>query len=235
MKKNIAVVSMVFFFVLASIYAFAADSRYVTDELQITLRQGKGNEFKITKQLKTGDFLQVLQDEGDYLLVRTEDGAEGYVLTRYTMQGKPKSLIINALNKEIEALKSKLARFEGDSTQQVVQLSDSLGKREEELQLLQEKNDQLARVINQTQAALEAETEKYNQLLEQSSDVAGMSAERDSLRTENETLKGEILSFKATTVQHDRTGMIKWFLAGAGVLLVGWLIGKASRKRRTPW
>ncbi|MHB1397865.1 MAG: hypothetical protein ACYDAI_00065 [Trichloromonadaceae bacterium] len=30
-----------------------------------------------------------------------------------------------------------------------------------------------------------------------------------------------------------RTGMIKWFLAGGGVLLCGWLIGRVSRKNQT--
>jgi len=29
-----------------------------------------------------------------------------------------------------------------------------------------------------------------------------------------------------------RTGMIRWFLAGAVVLLVGWMVGRVSRKKK---
>lgn len=235
MRTFSSVAFTVFFFTVLACSAFAADSRYVTDELQITLRQGKGNEFRIVKTLKTGDPLTVLQDEGDYLLVRAADGAEGYVLSRYTMQNKPKSQAVAALTREVESLKEKLSRFEGDSSQQVVQLSDSLGKRDEDLRLLQGTNDQLVERVNQLQAALDSETLKYDLLLDQSGDVTAIVVERDALRTDNEALQREIVVLNEKLARQDPSSMIKWFLAGAVVLLVGWMMGKASRKRRTPW
>ena len=66
----------------------AADTRYVGDELVITLRQGKGTDYKIIRTLKSGTPFEVLEEGKSYLKVRTEDGVEGYVLRQYVTSGR---------------------------------------------------------------------------------------------------------------------------------------------------
>ncbi len=46
-----------------------AETLYVSDQLIITLREGKGNEYKIIESLKTGTPLEVIEESGNYLKV----------------------------------------------------------------------------------------------------------------------------------------------------------------------
>jgi SH3 domain protein len=55
--------------------------------------------------------------------------------------------------------------------------------------------------------------------------------ERDLLKETNEKLAAEVQALTAENSDLLRTGALRWFLAGGGVLFLGWLIGKASRKK----
>ena len=82
----------------------AADTRYVSDELIITLRQGKSIQFKIIKTLKTGTPLEVLEEDESYLKVRTTDGIEGYVLRQYITSDPPKTTRLEELERQNSSL-----------------------------------------------------------------------------------------------------------------------------------
>ena len=64
-----------------------AETRYVSDELEITLRRGESTGHKISAMLKSGTPLEVLSTNKatGYSLVRTPCGKQGYVLTRQLM------------------------------------------------------------------------------------------------------------------------------------------------------
>ena len=67
-----------------------AETQYVSDQLIITLREGKGNEYKIIKTLKAGTPLEIIEENERYLKVRTESGSEGWVLKQYVTEETPK-------------------------------------------------------------------------------------------------------------------------------------------------
>ena len=62
--------------------------------------------------------------------------------------------------------------------------------------------------------------------------ISQITAERDQLRTTNQELSTKNIALDEELGSLTRTAVIKWFLAGAGVLFLGWLIGKSSGKRR---
>ena len=69
---------------LSPILSFAGATRYVSDELEITMRSGQGVKFGIRKMLTSGAKLEVLEtDPAGYSKVRTEQGVDGWVLSRY--------------------------------------------------------------------------------------------------------------------------------------------------------
>ena len=74
-----------------------ADTRYVGDQLIITLRQGRSIKHKILKTLETGTPVEVLEEDSSYYKVRTSDGIEGYVLRQYISSNPPKSQLIDEL------------------------------------------------------------------------------------------------------------------------------------------
>ena len=66
-----------------------AETRYISDTLEITMRSGKGTNFGITRMLRSGTAVQVLavDDKSGYTQVRTKSGKEGWVLSRFLMNG----------------------------------------------------------------------------------------------------------------------------------------------------
>ena len=69
---------------LGAIATVAAETAYVTDELEITLRTGETTGHRIVRMLPTGEKLTVLGTNPDsgYSKVRTSNGTVGFVLTR---------------------------------------------------------------------------------------------------------------------------------------------------------
>ncbi|MCD4742606.1 MAG: hypothetical protein K8R67_09060, partial [Desulfobacteraceae bacterium] len=77
----------------------------------------------------------------------------------------------------------------------------------------------------------------YNDLMEKSKKVILIINENKKLKKINKELSERLedIEFKNKTLL--KVGMIKWFLAGAGVLFLGWIIGrivssKGSRQNR---
>ncbi|MBW2466260.1 MAG: TIGR04211 family SH3 domain-containing protein [Deltaproteobacteria bacterium] len=210
----------------------AADTRYVSDQLIITLRQGKSTQHKILKTLKTGTQMEVLEEGDTYLRVRTEDGTEGYVLRQYISSKPPDTLRINELETENSQL--TLQNKELQKTQK--NLENQLKAVEEKYAL--ELSDWTAKssAIEQSLAeALSNEqilSEKYNTLVSQAENVIKITREREEFLKENNKLKAEINELRAKIKKIANLRMIKWFLAGGGVFLFGWIAGKISRKKR---
>jgi SH3 domain protein len=71
---------------LLPIVPAAAQTRYVTDQLEITLRAGAGNGYRIVAMLPSGERLQVLEQNEEWTRVRTGEGRQGWVLSRYLSQ-----------------------------------------------------------------------------------------------------------------------------------------------------
>jgi SH3 domain protein len=104
--RSITLTSLFFIFTLSALTA-DAKTQYVSDELLITLREGKGNEYKIIKTLRTGTPLEILEETEHYLKVHTEEGLEGWVLKQYITSETPKAKIISGLRQEIDRLKTE--------------------------------------------------------------------------------------------------------------------------------
>jgi len=204
----------------------AAETRYVSDQLVITLRQGKGTDYKILKTLKTGTPVVVLEDGSTYLKVRTADGTEGYVLTQYITTDPPKALLVNELKRDNSELKKTKNNLQS-------QLEESQAKYVREFSQLNKKAAAVSQDLQQTKEREATITEKYNTLVAESEDIIQTTKERDQFRQANKKLQAEVKELRAKNKKISDSRMIKWFLAGGGVFLLGWLIGKISRKRRS--
>lgn len=198
-----------------------AEQRYVSDQLVITLRQGQGEKFKILKTLKSGTPLDVLDENGNYLHVRTQDGTEGYVLTQYITDETPKPIIISRLEKENSDLKTRLEGLQGQHQELNQNLEDvSKGRAAAETALADLKKE------------LQATQEKFDDLKKKSANVVQISAERDRLKKENVQLSEKVDTLSQKNDKLIYNGAIKWFLAGGGVLFFGWILGRTSRNKR---
>lgn len=198
-----------------------AETQYISDEIAVTLRRGPGTEYKILKSLKTGTPVEVVEEGENYLLVRIKDGTEGYILRQYLTGELPKSMVIARLNQEKERLQNRMKELE--------ELGSGWTTEKAELQ----------RQIADIQEAFRGEKEKrlmiaksYQNLQEGSKNVTELIKERDQLKAENKLQSTELQKLRQENDKILRKAMVQWFLAGGGVLFLGWFMGKRSQPKK---
>jgi len=201
----------------------SAQTRYVSDELVITLRTGPSTQNAIVRNLTTGDSVTLLEQsaDGNYQRVRTETGVEGWVLTRYLT--------------DTPVAQSRLATAERNLTQaraRVTELESTVSSLTEQLAVV-------------SQRLQEAEAAASNLNLELG-DVRTASANALTIRDQNEGLRRrlnerdlEVEELMTQNAELASRANREWFLLGAGVLVAGIVLGliipSLRRKRRTDW
>ncbi len=209
-----------------------ADVRYVSDTLIITMRSGKGNRYRIIKHLKTGTPLEVIEEDNEYLKVRTKGGETGWVLKQYLTKKIPKAKVITILRAETDRLKKDIQKMEDDNRalrQKRNIEQESYNKKVKELDISAKTAEEDITLVSRE---LKEVSEKYNTLLKQSKSIVEMIKERDLLKKENSGLSDVNNKLQQENKSLRRKSIIYWFLAGGGVLFFGWIIGRMSRKKR---
>jgi SH3 domain protein len=173
-------------------------------------------------------------DEGEtYLKVRTEDGTVGYVLRQYVSADLPMAQRVAELKKQNNLLQQKINDLQTAKNNLETEFKTYQKDYQQKFSSTTAKASDLENNLEQALSNERLMSEKYNTLLAQSENVVEITAERDRLALQNGKLQAEV---KDLTEKNDALGnnrMIKWFLAGGGVLFIGWIIGKSSRKKRS--
>jgi SH3 domain protein len=200
-----------------------AETRYVSDTLEITMRSGKGTNFGITRMLRSGTPVEVLEvdEKSGYTQVRTKSGKEGWVLTRFLMNGR-------AARERLEKAEKNLAELELENRKLTTAMTA----------LTEEKSG-----LEKNLEELEGESRGVNQELSEIKRTASSALAIDS---ENKELKGRMVSLERQlqTVQQenealkDRTAR-DWFMVGAAVVLLGIIVGliipKIRFRKKSSW
>ena len=202
-----------------------ADSAYVTDSITITLRTGPSIENKVIASLSSGQPVEVLDSNGDwshvFVLKNGERTREGWVLTRYLMSRQPCEVRGRALITENNQLKENLMSLE--------KKFDEVKRREEALGIKLQNTAKALDNLNNEHQSLKAGAEGYLKLKD------AHAATQSKLETIQKEFDG--LNKKYETMRSSQT--YKWFIAGAGVLLfgliIGLVLGSKQRKRRSSY
>jgi SH3 domain protein len=172
------------------------------------MRSGQGIKFGIKKMLPSGARLQVLEtDPTGYSKVRTAEGAEGWVLTRYLSNSPSARDQLEASQQRIASLELEISKFKEEiaaiSNQNSDVDSQNLSLREKSQRLSKELDD-LRRTASNA-VALENENRQLKEKLQQ-------------IDHRNQTLVIENNALKDNSTR-------SWFLVGAAVLFSGLLLG----------
>ncbi|MBW2568474.1 MAG: TIGR04211 family SH3 domain-containing protein [Deltaproteobacteria bacterium] len=191
-----------------------AETMYVSDNIEITLRTGPGIDHKIISMIKPGLELEVIQSEHDWSQVLLPNGIEGWVINRFITDVRPSRLELNKLKKKHKELIA-----------QSVSLFD-------ENKACKVKNKQLSSELLNCKETLSNVSKSYETLKSESADFLKLQSTYNKTASElaEQNKKVEKLEedLSKLLLQHN----IKWFLSGAGVLLIGLLIGFSAKRQR---
>jgi len=189
--------------------AASAETAWVTDQFEITLRSGPSTSNAIQLMVGSGTALEVLERDADsgYTQVRTQGGTEGWVLTRYLMNEASAREQLERLTGQLtnatsrgSSLNSQLAAIKGEqdaAKRQITTLEREKAAVEKELADLK-----------RTAANVLSINEQNESLMEQ---LAAAQIRADSLEQENRQLSSQTTRY--------------WFMSGGLVLLVGIILG----------
>ncbi len=187
---------------------------YVADTVEITLRTGPSSGHRVTKMISSDEPLEVLEEQENWLRVRTRKGDEGWVLKRYVSQETPKSVQIQKLtkrNEQLEALSGGASGQIDSLEKEKISLQEALASIEKEHQELKDKHTTLESDAADVLTIKQQHAEAQEKLQKAEADLERISQENKELR--NNTY-------------------LKWFLSGAGVVLGTWLIGYLMGRSR---
>jgi len=198
--------------------------RYVNDTLTITMRTGKSNQHKIIRSLDSGTKVWVLETDDTYSRIKTEKGDSGWVLSQYLT---PEPIARDLL----PPLQEKLTQFETQNKEMAQDLKD-VTKERNELRIVAAKYEKLAIDHNKL-------TEELTRLRGASSKSEQLMKQTETLSRKNASLESQ-LDFIEQEIHELRNGNNKlWFLTGAGVVLVGIILGallaRGRREKKTSW
>jgi SH3 domain protein len=196
-----------------------AETRYISDTLLVTVRSNTTDDYQVLGRLLSNAPVTILAEQGNFYQLRTADGIEGYVPKQYITADPPDTLIIEQLQAQIAALEEDKRQLQARYTE------------------LQHANADVAETadlvvqLEETRTNLQRITEEYENLRASSADVLTLHENNQLLEEQNQSLNREVQVLREENSSFHRSNMIQWFLAGAGVFLVGWLIGKVSRQK----
>jgi SH3 domain protein len=203
-------ISLLLFFLLGTALPLrAADVMYVTDEFEVTMRSGTSTSNSIVRMLHSGDSVTLLEADlaSQYSLVETADGKKGYVLTRFLMD-KPASRQVLA---ELRIKQQQQQQRLSEQTAAISDLKDSL-------QQAQADNEAL-------KTALRASEQELAQVREASQNTLNILEQNKRLQTVVDQLREEKTVLSDTNARLSDSTQMDWFIRGAAVSLIAFIIG----------
>jgi len=193
------------------------ETMYVSDALKLTLRTGPSIENKIIAVIESGQEMEVIKFGDEWSRVRLPDGKEGWVLSRYLTPDETNGI--------------KLQRLEAMHKNLMIQSAELL----EENNRLKTENAEFSSDLEAKQKQLEKIQADYEALKTEAAEFLALKAnyKRAASQLAEQTAKAKKLEEQVSSLAMNT--YIKWFLAGSGVLIVGFLIGfSTKRQRRRP-
>lgn len=186
------------------------ETRYVTDQFEITMRRGPSTDNAIIRMLPSGTPLQVIDSDAatGYTRVKlTTSDTEGFVLTRYLMRERD-------ARSQLAALQQRLAT-----------LRDQSGDRGRQLDDLRQSNAAAAQRIAELERANERLESDLAALQQKAANVINIDRENTTLRKELTDTQIELQSVQEENRELSSRRIMQWFIIGAAVLLVGIVLG----------
>jgi len=206
--------ALIVLFVLPA--AAAAETAYVSENFEITMRTGPGTERKIISLVQSGKALEVLEKGAEWSLVRAPNGKEGWVLNRYLTASQPSAMVLERVRQDYDVLSAKFK----DLKQRYGQLEAQ--KKVSDADLSQNSQD-----LSELNAAFE-------NLKKESAEFLQLKKRYEKTAADLEAEKNRSAKLDEENLQMKRNRIIQWVWTGGGIMLLGFFLGLFSSSRRKP-
>lgn len=224
-KDRFLLICLVFFFFTLAGGSALAERLFVKPSSEITMRRGQGTDFKIVAVIKDGTPVELLSTSDDWAQVQLESGREGWVLKRFLSDEPPLGEQVQSLQREKQVL--------SQTAQSMKQRLDALVAEKDEVESrLSDEKEQVEKELNECVVELTTINDTYLRLQEDTADVVQTKNDLERAQAQVEDLDKQLQLLQEQNKRLSRTETLKWFLAGGGVFLVGWIIGMISRRSR---
>ena len=192
----------------------AAAVSYITDKLTIPLRNKKGLKgTKVLQMLPSRSKVTVLKSSEDgYVKIRTKQGKEGWLLSRYLMDSAGDAKLLKQIQSKATALELELAKLKTENEA----LSQYRKTMEVKLVEMEQKSGKLLADNNQIK-------ENYSEAIELVDKNKQLEAELLSARRQNDILQQENSTLGDPSKRN-------WMLVGSGIAFLGILFGLLFHK-----
>ncbi|MFK8015788.1 MAG: TIGR04211 family SH3 domain-containing protein [Gammaproteobacteria bacterium] len=195
-----------------------AQTAYVNDQLEITLRSGESTQHSIVRMLTSGARVEVVSrnPESGYAQVRLEDGRTGYVLARFLS--------------DIPAARDRLVNAE----QRLATLTAQKATVDQQLATLREAKrdgDKTSADLNTRNQAL---NDELAQIKRTAADALNLDARNKDLSSKLDVSETTISELRAQNTELEAGSAQRWFMLGAGAVLFGALLGFLLPRIRWP-
>jgi len=194
----------------------AAQSAWVSDQFEVTLRTGPSTGNAIERMLSSGTELEILEQdpESGYSRVRTRGGTEGWVLSRYLMS-EPSA------REQLETLTRQLTSANAEGESMSSQLSAIRGQHESATRTIQE--------LERDNAALRAEIDS---ITEKAANTLAIDRQNQELQQKLTDAEIQVSVLEQEKDQLVTQSNRNWFITGALVVLGGIVLGLVLPRMR---
>jgi SH3 domain protein len=204
-----------FFILWLPTNAQPATTLYVSDTtLEANLRSGTSQENRIIGMLRPGTKLTLTGEQDGWAEVTLEDGRTGWILRRYLSERPPWRETAEQLQQENEQLRTQLNKVRA------------------EYQQIMQKSTEVQRQMNSQQAEFETVQREYDELKKSSTNYLNLKMAYENLQSEARQSKAKLDELEKAYGKLKTSRAIRWFLSGAGVLMLGWIVGSSMARMR---
>ena len=191
-----------------------AETLYISDFLRITMRTGPGIDHKIIEMIKSGQTVTVLEQGPEWTKILLPTGKEGWVLNRFLTPKPPSGLLLK-----------KLEEKHAELSLQITTLID-------ENKRLRNENQRLDAELKTSSRNLKKVTDSYQKLKSGSAEYLDVKSRYEMMvvQLDQQKKRAQDIEKELESIRFHKN--IRWFLSGAVVLIIGFLIGFSARHQR---
>lgn len=189
----------------ATVSSAYAETVYVDDTLYAPIRSGQGTQFRILHSgVRSGTPLELIErSESGYSRVRTPDGIEGWMVTRYLSKTPIAQERLETANRQLAQARESVAT-----------LKNQLQKVTEERNALQNSEETLGARAGRL-------SQELSDIKAVAADAINLKRRNEEFRNENQKLRNELEVLTAEKERLEANKESDFMLIGAGLVLLG--------------